>query len=116
MAEDANQSQKGERRRWIRYYPDPAQDTFSHLAVVIQGMPGRVGVRNLSTTGLSLILENWVEPDTELTVELRHRGRMFACRLTVRVKYVVERPGGDVILGGAFTRKLQRHELEALLW
>jgi hypothetical protein len=103
-----------ERRKAIRYYPDGAE-TFDHLKVVIEGYTGPAGVRNLSSSGISLIIEPGFEADSTLTVHLFNRRKLFGCVVPVRVVYLVERPAGDHILGGAFNRTLRDEELRALL-
>jgi len=114
MSQDPAKPAGAERRRSFRHGPERAE-TFTHLRAVVEGYASQAGIRNISASGISLILDPWIEPETVVTVQLQHRGRMFSCRVPVRVVYLVERPDGDWILGGAFDRKLEGEELRALL-
>jgi hypothetical protein len=114
MSQGPGRPAGAERRASVRYYPNGA-DTLTHIMALVEGQSSRVGVRNLSAGGISLILDDWIEPGTLVSVRLHNPGRLFSCKLPVRVIYLVERPAGDWILGGAFARKLLLDELRALL-
>src|SRR4051812_31030367 len=73
-------------------------------------------VRNISPGGISLIVNQPLEPGTILAVELLDRTtQRFSGTLQVRVVYTVEHPSGDWIMGGAFTNRLSDDELLALV-
>lgn len=89
--------------------------TSDRLMASLRGNSAVVRVRNLSATGISLVLPHAVEAETVLPLELLNLGRMFICKVDMRVVYTLEHPSGDWILGCAFLRKLTDEELQALL-
>lgn len=89
--------------------------TFNYLTARLEGQARPATVRNISSGGITVYLDRWLEPETIVMLELINRGMMFSCRLPLRVVYMLERPSGDWILGGAFARKLSEDEMHALL-
>lgn len=114
FSEEPIKSPKAQRRVSLRYSPI-GSETFTHLNAVVEGFFGTVGVRNISTTGISLIVDYDLEPDLVVNLQLRNLGKMFSCRVPLRIVYMVEKPSGEWILGGAFGRKLLDKEIKALL-
>jgi hypothetical protein len=104
---------RSERRAGGRRLGSPAASC--HLTATLLATPLAARVRNLSATGISLLLERDFEPDTILNIELANSNRSCTCTLDVRVVYTIQHPCGEWILGGAFTRKLREDELQALL-
>lgn len=103
-----------ERRESLRHYPHDAE-TFRHLQGVVEGCPGTAQVRNLSGGGVSLLFGRRIEPEAVVNLQLLNTAKPFKCKVALRVIYLQERPSGQWILGGAFARKLEPSELEALL-
>lgn len=103
-----------ERRESLRYYPR-GTETFHHLHGIVEGSSGTAQVRNLSGGGVSLVFDRRIEPEAVVTLQLRNTAQPYACKLSLRVIYLQERPSGQWILGGAFMRKLTHEELQALL-
>lgn len=103
-----------ERRTAVRYYPS-GSDTFTHMSAVVEGLSGTTRVRNISATGISLIVDQDLDPEAEVQLQLRNLSKLFSCRLPLRIVYMVERPSGEWIVGGAFARKLTDQEMKALL-
>jgi hypothetical protein len=102
-----------ERRRSERFACAPGT-----LDCVIAGVgvePWLVPVRNISSGGLNIVLRRKLEPGTIITVKLFNAARLFECDLRVRVIYNLEREDGDVLVGGAFLRELDRREVQGLL-
>jgi len=119
MSEPSNLTEAGpatpsSNRRVAARYPT-GSETFSYLTAVMEGSSWPAYIRNISASGISLILDHRVEPETIVNLDLVNRSLMFSCRMPVRVVYVLEDPCGDWILGGSFTRKLNEDELQALL-
>lgn len=114
QTEEPDKPPGAERRAAVRYYPS-GSDTFSHMSAVIEGLPGSAHVRNISATGISLIVDHDLDQDSEVQLQLRNLTKLFSCRIPLRIVYMVERPSGEWILGGAFVRKLTDNEMKALL-
>lgn len=114
LSEEPDKPPGAERRVAVRYYPSGA-DTFTHMNAVVEGFAGTARVRNISATGISLIVDHDLDPDTEVSLQLRNLSKLYSCRLPLRIVYMVERPSGEWILGGAFVRKLTDHEMKGLL-
>lgn len=104
---------KSERRQWIRY--------AATMAVGIR----RFGARddsawrgelcNVSAAGAGLVSEAAVELEAVLEVRPLHRTWNAALKLMVRVRKLVELPGGSWLLGCTFVRQLTDEELRGLL-
>jgi hypothetical protein len=103
-----------ERRVTVRYVPS-GSDTFAHMSAVVEGFSGTASVRNISVAGISLIVDHDLDPDAEVNLQLRNLSKLFSCRVPLRIIYMVERPSGEWILGGSFSRKLTDDEMIALL-
>lgn len=73
-------------------------------------------IRNISASGISLILSRPVEAGTVLSVDLIDtKTNKFSRTLQVKVIYAVEHPTGDWIMGGNFSSRLSDEELRQFL-
>jgi hypothetical protein len=102
-----------ERRRAQRHLC--TLDTSCRLVASVAGNAQIVRVRNISATGISLVLNGPIEPQTVLYIELLNRHTSFLCMIRLRVVYSVEHPNGLFIVGGAFLQQLTREQLTGLL-
>lgn len=106
-------SRGADRRRATRY---PCNlETANHLIAQLEGDVWPARVRNVSVTGISLVLARRVEPETVVNLELFNKVHHFYCKLPLRVVYILERADGTFMLGGAFSRDLTNEELQGLL-
>jgi c-di-GMP-binding flagellar brake protein YcgR len=72
-------------------------------------------VRDISTTGLGLLVDRYVEPETVLDVAVESEDGDLAYTLLVQVRHARDQGNGRWLLGCAFARSLSRYELELLL-
>jgi hypothetical protein len=72
-------------------------------------------ILEVSTSKISLILDQRLEPGAVLSIELHNTTRSVVHRMFVRVMHVRIHPNGKWILGGVFAHKLRDEELRALL-
>jgi hypothetical protein len=102
-----------ERRRAQRHVCN--LETSCRLVASVAGNAQIVRVRNISASGISLVLNGPVEPETILYIELLNRPTSFLCLIRLRVVYSVEHPNGVFIVGGAFLQALTAEQLTGLL-
>lgn len=107
----AEEPSASERRRFVRFPSSP--QTSRHLRAEVEGVAA--GGRNISAGGLSLVMGSRPPVGNTLMVKLSHAVRRFSAEVPMRVRYVIEHPGGDVIVGGPFTRELTDAEAQGLL-
>jgi hypothetical protein len=74
-----------------------------------------VRVRNISVTGISLVVARVIEPGMILNIELRSVARNVTHPLKVYVVYCIEHPCGEMILGGRFAEPLSNEELRIFI-
>jgi hypothetical protein len=72
-------------------------------------------VRDLSTSGVCLVLRRRLWPGAVVPLDLFHALRFTACHATLRVVDVAEYPDGNFLVRGAFTRDLTPQEVRELL-
>jgi hypothetical protein len=72
-------------------------------------------VLDISTTGVGLLVDDFVEPETLLAVELQGDNPALTYTLLVEVRRTTRREEGDWVLGCSFARDLSEDELRALL-
>ena len=72
-------------------------------------------VRDLSTTGMGLVVDRYVEPETVLAVELENEDAGLSYALMVLVRNARPQADGAWLLGCSLGRDLSPYELEALL-
>jgi hypothetical protein len=102
-----------DRRRAIRY--QCTLETSANLIAQVEGDTMLAKVRNISVTGISLVLAQKLEPETVLDVEVFNKTRQYYCRVPLRVVYVLDHADGNFLVGGAFGRELTDEELKGLL-
>lgn len=107
-------SPKGTERRRATRYP-VTLETAKHLIAQIEGDAWPARVRNISVSGISLILGRRVEPETVVNLELFNKDHHFYCKVPLRAIYILEHADGNFMLGGAFVRELTNEELRGLL-
>ena len=74
-----------------------------------------VRVRNISATGISLVIARPIDPGTIFKIELRSVARNVTRPLKVHVVYCIEHPCGELILGGRFAEVLSNDELRVFI-
>jgi hypothetical protein len=102
-----------ERRAWTRHACNLA--TSCRLLAIVPGLPAPIRVRNISATGISLVVDGHFTPQAQLTIELKSTLRRVARTLPIRVVYCIEHPTGDSILGGRFLSPLTTEELRVFV-
>ena len=101
-----------ERRGAVRYpsqaatpcHPVPEGDALCCARVV-----------DISTTGIGLLVDSYVEPETLLAVELQGDDADATYTLLVEVRRAAKQGDGEWLLGCSFARELTETELRALL-
>jgi hypothetical protein len=73
-----------------------------------------VRVQNVSTGGISLLLDRIVPAGKLVTVEIHNDNRKSSCRRQVRVIYALQVPGSGMMMGGAFCPELTDNDLANL--
>lgn len=71
--------------------------------------------RDVSASGIGLLIPQRFEPDTVLTLELENRRQNLSRTVQVRVVHAVQQSGGLWLLGCVFTEELTNPDLVALL-
>jgi hypothetical protein len=98
-----------DRRRAARRRP-AQEDIVCRLSGIADENLGRGPVWNLSTTGISVVLNAKLEPGTLARAELVRPDGATLCRV-LRVVHVTRLGTGDYVLGGHFSRPLDAAEL-----
>ena len=101
-----------ERRAAVRYpsvcatacHPVPEGDALCTARVV-----------DISTNGVGLLVDRYVEAETLLAVELQCEETAATYTLLVEVRRATQRAPGEWLLGCSFARDLSEAELRALL-
>jgi hypothetical protein len=102
-----------ERRRAMRYACN--LEVSTKLIAQVDGDTWPAKVRNISVSGISLIVGHRLDLETLVNVELYNKSRKFLCQVPLRILYVLEKRDGSFIIGAAFTRELSQEELQGLL-
>jgi hypothetical protein len=101
-----------ERRAAVRYpsqcatacHPVPEGDALCSARVV-----------DISTTGIGLLVDRFVEPETLLGVDMQCDEPALTYTLLVEVRHVTQRADGEWLLGCSFARELSQQEVQTLL-
>jgi hypothetical protein len=72
-------------------------------------------VQELSLTGVGLVVDRFVEPETYLALDLQSEDESLTYTLLLQVRHARLRGDGDWFLGCAFARALSEYELASLL-
>jgi PilZ domain-containing protein len=96
-------SRAHERRPW-------GLETWCRLAVA-EHQPWPALVRDLSRGGVGLVLDTFLEPESELTIEIP----VAPGRLRVVVVHATTLPGGKYLLGCRLVKPLSEEEVQKLL-
>ena len=97
-------------RRVATRFPCPLT-TSCRLLAAMRGGPSPVRVRNISATGISLVVPQAYDPGTTMPVELKSVSRNVSRTVEIAVVYCIDHPSGEAILGGAFTAPLSEEDL-----
>jgi hypothetical protein len=90
---------------------EPSCRLFASLTTV----PSLVTVRNLSTGGVSLTVDQRIDPGTLVWLELFNTTQNYHCQIEMEVVYIYEPSPDEFILGGIFTRELTDVEVQGLI-
>jgi hypothetical protein len=105
--------QGAERRAWIRY---PRRLlTMWQLFGSRQEESWNASLRDISLTGLGLVVNRSFPPGTVLTIRVQTGSRKCSRTMLVRVKHCAAQPNGDWHVGCSFVVKLKEEELAELL-
>ena len=72
-------------------------------------------LRDLSQTGLGLVVNRSFPPGTVLTIRLQTGSRKCSRTMLVRVKHSAAQPNGEWLVGCSFVVQLKEEELAELL-
>lgn len=72
-------------------------------------------IRDISASGISVVLEQRLEPGTLVTVELLNRTRNFWHLKLLRVVHVTPQGDGRSLVGCVFLRRITEGELEGII-
>jgi hypothetical protein len=100
-------------RRAAERLPVTAGTTCTFISPVVEGF-GPARVRDISMTGIGLVLVRKVEVGSQLAVGLSHPAKGLAKTLVVRVTHVTPVPGGHLV-GGEFAAPLTYQEWTTLV-
>jgi hypothetical protein len=101
-----------ERRAAVRY---PSQSATACHPIPDGDAVCSARVVDISTTGVGLVVDRFIEPETLLAIELPSDGPMPAYTLLVEVRHATARSDGEWRLGCSFARELNEDELRSLL-
>lgn len=86
--------------------------TSCRILAAVRGAAAPLRVRNISVSGISLVVGRHLDAGELLTIELKHTTRNATRTLQVRVVYCIEHPSGESIVGGRFAQALTPEELK----
>ena len=89
--------------------------TSCRLLAAVRGGATPIRVRNISATGVSLVVGRNFNSGELLNIELKHTTRNVVRTLQVRVVYCIEHPGGESIVGGSFTQAMNPDDLKTFV-
>lgn len=107
------QPQGPELRRSARYEPSP--QALTHLWVRLQDYSGSVRIGDISTTGVSLVVNRRFDVGSLLHIEIVHALRNVAWYGIMRVIHIERQTSERFLLGGALITKFTTEEVEALV-
>lgn len=101
------------RRKETRYQCGPA--TFSTLSIYRDDEPQHAWIENLSASGIGLLLDVAIEPETFLVIHLGSEGNGAVFDLVARVTHCTPRNNGEWLIGCELADKLSQEDMDALL-
>src|SRR5579884_3997074 len=113
-AEGPKKLQGTERRAWIRY-PRRLRTLWQLFGTARQDDCWVADLRDVSLTGLGLVVNRSFTPGTVLTVRLQTGSRKFTRTMLVRVKHCAAQSNSDSLVGCSFVVKLKDDDLQDLL-
>ncbi len=102
-----------EDRRTEERFPVNTEASCSFVSPVVEDF-GPAKIRNISMSGIGLLLSRRVEPGALLTVTLSNTARNFTKTVMVRVVHATPQPGGCV-MGGTFNVPLTYQEMSTFV-
>jgi hypothetical protein len=105
--------QGAERRAWIRY-PRRLRTLWQQFGSR-QEDSWTAELRDISKSGLGLVVDRSFPPGSVLTVRLQTGANRFSRTMLVRVKHCEPQPGGTWHVGCCFAVQLKDDELQQLL-
>lgn len=115
LSHPARPSQPGaiEQREWYRY----SCGRQIYCRVNIDGVIDfwAIGVHNLSTGGIKLMLDVPIPRGKEIAVVLYNPARRYSCQRQVQVAYSQQAGKVQHLVGGAFFKELSAQEMKDLL-
>src|SRR5262249_47662728 len=112
MAPKQSSASQIERRRAERLSCNG--DMICRLIEPVKYRSNQVGIRDISLSGICLLLPAQFDTGAELTIELINRQLRFMYRLSIRVQHNgIQLPNESWLHGCAFTKALPKQVLEA---
>jgi hypothetical protein len=102
-----------ERRASVRHLS--GAEVVCHLPNPVGTEANEAWVRDISRTGINILLERRFEPGNLLVLELTSRDQAISSQLILRVVHTIECPNGHWLHGAAFLRELSEAELRAFI-
>lgn len=102
-----------ERRAALRY--PIGKKALWNVTLFLGGSATEARVRDISTTGIGLLMPEPIETGTRITVELTNKSRLFSCSRIVRVVYVDTISDGQYFIGCEFSTPLTYDQIYALM-
>jgi hypothetical protein len=106
-------AKSAERRTGRRFRPS-SLSASAQVVSVVGGQHWFANVRNVSSTGASLVCPHSVEPGSLFTLEFVNAKGTFACTVVAWVVHVNAHPRG-IVAGCAFTKGLNEEDLGRLI-
>ncbi|MBY0524002.1 MAG: PilZ domain-containing protein [Gemmataceae bacterium] len=102
-----------DRRAAVRHLPQ--SEKTSNVDVPRRGRPWKAMIRDLSTTGIGLVLNQTFDAGAQLAVELQIPDGLLIYTMLTRVAHSTRQPNGAYLVGCSFVRELSEEELQNLL-
>ncbi len=101
-------------RRGAERYPCDLQPFWRIVGgEQVDSPPARV--RDVSLTGIGLLVQQPIKPGTVLVIKLQTRDQRLSRPLPARVMHATPQAAGDWLVGCQFIRKLNDQDMRALL-
>jgi hypothetical protein len=110
LRKSSSKSQSKERRKHPRF--DCPPDTIGFLIGDLEGDPWPIIIRNISRSGLGLLIGRRIDVDRVVIVDMRAASNKYKCRIPARVVYSTGPSRGQNILGCKFLRLISEEEVK----